>query len=84
MQQTDFNSTDKFIGLQIKPVSDAAYIPEIYKERYIIQKSTHEKFTKKYGGKVFYIFSVKKDKKKIIANPEIIKEIENEIEYLKK
>ncbi len=73
----------KFIGLQIKPVNNASHIPEIYKERNL-QKNTHEKFTKKYGGKVFYIFSVKEKNKKRIANPEIVKDIRNEIERLER
>ena len=73
----------KFIGLQIKPVNNASNIPEIYKERNL-QKNTHEKFTKKYGGKVFYIFSAKEKNKKRIANPEIVKDIRNEIEHLER
>ncbi len=72
---------DKFIGLQIKPVSGVAHIPEIYKEKGL-QKTTHEKFTKEFGGKVFYIFSIKKDGKKVIHNQEVIPEIQKEIERL--
>lgn len=73
---------DKHIGLQIKPTG-YAYIPQIINERNQ-QKETHDKFTKKYGGKVFYIFSVKDEKtgKKIIANTEIIDEIKAEIKRL--
>jgi len=48
------------------------------------QKSTHQKFTAKYGGKVFYIISIKEDKKKVIYNPGVIDEIRNEIDRLKK
>lgn len=72
---------DKFIGLQIKPVTGVAHIPEIYKEKGL-QKITHEKFTKEFGGKVFYIFSIKKDGKKVIHNQEVIPEIQKEIERL--
>ncbi len=75
-------NNNKFIGLQIKPASSVSHISEIYKERNL-QKNTHEKFTKKYGGKVFYIFSLKERNKKKIANPEIIEDIKNEIERLK-
>ena len=71
---------DKYIGLQIKPTG-YEYIPQIINERKQ-QKATHEKFRKKYGGNVFYIFSVAEEKKKIIANPEIIDEIRNEIKRL--
>ncbi len=71
-----------YIGLQIKPVSNISHIPQIYKERNL-QKENHQKFTKKFGGKVFYIFSAKENGKKQIANPEIVKEIENEIKRLR-
>ena len=73
---------DKHIGLQIKPAG-YAYIPQIINELEF-QKKTHEKFTAKYGGKVFYIISVKEEKKKVIHNPEIIEEIKKEIERLKR
>lgn len=73
--------SSKFIGLQIKPVSDVTHIPEIYKERKI-QLKTHQEFTKRFGGKVFYIFSAKQGKNKIIANPEVVNEIKDEIERL--
>lgn len=73
---------DKYIGLQIKPTG-YEYIPQIINER-TQQKATHDKFKKKYGGKVFYIFSVKDEntKKKIIANKDIIEDIKKEIERL--
>jgi hypothetical protein len=73
---------DQYIGLQIKPAG-YAYIPQIINELEF-QKRMHKKFTDKYGGKVFYIISVKEGKKKIIYNPEVIEEIRNEIERLKK
>ena len=49
---------EKYIGLQIKPASGTAHIPEIFKER-SLQLKTHEKFTQKFGGKVFYVISIK-------------------------
>lgn len=70
-----------YIGLQIKPVSDIAMIPQIYKERGI-QHGTHEEFTKQYGGKVFYVFSAKVGGRKQIQNPEVVAEIESEIKRL--
>jgi len=73
---------DKYIGLQIKPAG-YAYITQIINELEF-QKRTHEKFTAKYGGKVFYIISVKEGKKKIIHNPEVLEEIRKEIERLEK
>lgn len=69
---------EKYIGLQIKPVSQAYSIPEIYKEKEI-QRVTHEEFTNKYGGKVFYLYSCKYGDKKIIVNTEVIDEIKQEI-----
>ena len=72
---------NKYIGLQIKPAG-YAYIPQIMNELEF-QKRTHQKFTEKYGGKVFYIISVKQDKKKVIHNTEVIKEIKQEIEKVK-
>jgi len=73
---------DKYIGLQIKPVG-FEYMTQIINER-TQQKITHTKFTKKYGGKVFYIFSIKdeKTKNKVIANKEVIDEIKTEIKKL--
>jgi len=69
---------DKLIGLQIKPAYGVSHIPEIYKE-YGLQKKTHIKFQQQYGGKVFYVISVKKDGKKTIYNTKVIDEIKDEI-----
>lgn len=74
---------DKYIGLQIKPVSNTAHIPEIYKER-DIQETSHKKFTGKFGGKVFYIYSIKEDGKKKIYNTKVIQEIQEEIDRLER
>ena len=71
----------KYIGLQIKPVSHTSSIPEIYKEKEI-QHNTHVEFSKKYGGKVFYLFSCKSGDKKIIVNTEVIDDIRAEIARL--
>jgi len=72
---------DKYIGLQIKPAG-YAYITQIINELKF-QAETHKKFTEKYGGKVFYIISVKEGKKKVIHNPEVIEEIKEEMKRLK-
>ncbi|MCM8812492.1 MAG: MjaI family restriction endonuclease [Candidatus Omnitrophica bacterium] len=69
------------IGLQIKPAGGVSHIPEIFKER-SQQAVTHEKFTKKYGGKVFYVISVKVGDNKKIQNIEVIDEIATEIQRL--
>lgn len=72
---------DKFIGLQIKPAG-YAFIPQIINERKN-QEATHQKFTAKYGGEVFYVISVKDGDKKKIYNTDVIDEIKKEIERLK-
>lgn len=74
---------DKFIGIQIKPVNQGIQLSQIFKEKGL-QQQTHEKFTQKYGGKVFYIFSSKAGDKKVIINKEVIGEILQEIERLRK
>ena len=74
---------EKYIGLQIKPASGVSHISQIFKEREI-QLQTHKKYTEKYGGKVFYIISVKMGDKKQIQNVEVVEEIKAEIERLKK
>jgi len=67
--------------MDFKP-GEYEYITQIINEREQ-QKKTHEKFTAKFGGKVFYIISLTEGKNKIIHNPEIIEEIKKEIELLK-
>lgn len=74
---------ESYIGLQIKPAGNVSHIPQIFKE-HSIQESTHKKFTEKYGGKVFYIISIKEGGKKKIHNTEVITEIEQEIKRLQK
>jgi hypothetical protein len=71
----------KYIGLQIKPVRDVSHIPQIYKEQQI-QAVTHKKFTKEFGGGVFYVFSIKDGGKKKIYNTDVITDIQTEIKRL--
>ena len=75
------NIKEKYIGLQIKPISEVSQIPEIYKERKL-QAETHREFTAKFGGNVFYVYSIKNGKKKVIQNKEVVDEIRNEIKRL--
>jgi uncharacterized protein YlzI (FlbEa/FlbD family) len=72
----------KFIGLQIKPVTFQHTFEE--HKWHDFQEKTHNKFTDKFGGKVFYIFSTKVNGKKEIVNKEVIDEIIAEINRLKK
>jgi len=71
----------RYIGLQIKPIT-YKQAPEVHKWKEIHRK-THEKFEREKRGKVFIVFSIKKNKKKDIYNKEVIKEIEAEIQRLK-
>ncbi|MGB7583008.1 MAG: MjaI family restriction endonuclease [Sedimentisphaerales bacterium] len=68
----------KAFGIQIKPVTAKAnfgnYSPS---ER---MKASFREFERKYGGKVFVIFSIDDE----ITNKEVLKEIEAEIDRLKK
>ena len=68
--------------MQIKPAG-YAFITQIINERKN-QEVTYKKFTAKYGGKVFYVISIKEGDKKRIYNTEVIEEIKQEIERLKK
>jgi hypothetical protein len=71
----------KYIGIQIKPIT-YNQTPEIHKWKEWLSK-THKKFEKKYGGKVFIVFSVKKGDRKEIYNKEVVAEIRKEINRLK-
>ena len=73
----------KYIGFQIKPAGGVSHISQIFKERQL-QEKTHKKFTEKYGGKVFYVISIKEGDKKKIYNVEVIDEIKQEMNELKK
>ena len=76
------NVNGKYIGLQIKPIEAGMALDEYKWDS--IQKETHDKFTEKYGGKVFFIYSVKQGEKKVIHNKEVIKEIKREMANLSK
>jgi hypothetical protein len=73
---------NKYIGLQIKPI-EAGRALDDYKWA-MIQKETHDKFTEKFGGQVFFVYSVKQGSKKVIHNKDVISEIKSEIERLSK
>ena len=64
-------------GIQIKPVTASANFGGYsLSER---MKASFEDFTEKYGGKVFIVYS----QKEVIANKEVVDEIEKEIARLK-
>ncbi len=71
---------EKFIGLQIKPVTFAnAQQAHLWQD---VQDTSHQKFQTQHGGKVFTVVSHKQGDKKTIANPEIIQEIRAEMQRL--
>ena len=77
------NIADKFIGLQIKPISSGQSLNQY--QWIEMHSKNHERFEKDFGGKVFFIYSKKSNgKKKKIYNVEVIDEINAEIERLKK
>jgi len=69
---------NKYIGIQIKPIT-FGHTFENHKWQEM-QETTHLKFQKKFGGRVFIVFSMKIGDKKTIKNIEVIEEIKNEIE----
>jgi len=70
----------KYIGIQIKPIT-FEHTFEDYKWKEMQEKS-HQKFTKRFGGKVFIIFSAKVGGKKEIINKDVIQDIKDEIKRL--
>lgn len=68
------------IGVQVKPIT-YNQIPEVHKW-YEWLKNSHKKFESEMGGKVFVIFSIKKDGKKVIYNQEVVEEIKRALEEL--
>lgn len=71
---------EALIGLQIKPVT-YQQMNEVHRWQTWMAEA-HRKFTAKYGGKVFVVFSVREGQRKRIANPGVIEEILREIRRL--
>lgn len=70
-----------YIGLQVKPISAGKSLNDY--QWIEMHKNKHAKFQAKYGGKVFFVFSVKgANDKKTIYNTEVIEEILAEIRRL--
>ncbi len=71
----------KFIGLQIKPISSGQSLNQY--QWIEMHRINHERFTAEFGGRVFFIFSVKSTgKKKKIHNIDVVDEIIEEIKRL--
>lgn len=74
---------DKYIGIQIKPIASGQALNQY--QWIEMHKKNHEKFEKEFGGKVFFIYSIKAGTgKKKIFNIEVIEEIRTEIKRLSK
>lgn len=73
---------DKYIGLQIKPISSGQALNQY--QWVTMHDVNHEKFRNRFGGQVFFVYSIKSGKKKKIYNSEVIEEIKKEINRLKK
>jgi len=72
---------DKCLGLQIKPITSGIALNQYQWDK--MHEDSHRRFTEKYSGKVFFIYSVKSGDKKKIYNTEVIEEIEAEIIRIK-
>lgn len=72
----------KFIGLQIKPIASGQALNQY--QWIEMHKKNHAKFEQEFGGKVFFIYSIKSSLgTKKIYNTEVIEKIRREIERLK-
>ncbi len=71
----------RFIGIQVKPVNSAPHVYQLHKER-ALQEQTHAAFREKFGGGVFYVYSIKRGGDKEVENVEVIEEIRKEISRL--
>lgn len=74
---------EKFIGIQIKPIASGQALNQY--QWIEMHKKNHEKFENEFGGKVFFVYSIKAETgKKKIFNVEVIEEIRAEIKRLSK
>lgn len=69
---------NKYIGIQIKPIASGQALNQYQWIR--MHEVNHNRFKEKFGGQVFFIYSVKSSgKKKVIQNTEVIEQIKQEI-----
>jgi len=73
----------KYIGIQIKPIASGQALNQY--QWIEMHRKNHEKFENQFGGKVFFIYSIKSSSgKKRIYNLEVIENIQSEIARLNK
>lgn len=70
------------LGIQVNPITYKTS-PQLdgWRAR---MKESHERFRRDHGGNVFIVFSAQVEKKKSIQNPEVIGDIQAEVERLKR
>jgi hypothetical protein len=74
---------EQFIGIQIKPIVSGQALNQY--QWIEMHKVNHTKFEKEFGGKVFFVYSIKSSTgKKKIYNMEVIEQIRDEINRLKR
>jgi len=74
---------EKYIGIQIKPIASGQALNQY--QWIEMHRKNHEKFENEFGGKVFFIYSIKGSSgKKRIYNVEVIENIQSEIARLNK
>lgn len=74
---------EKYIGIQIKPITSGQALNQY--QWIEMHSKNHEKFENEFGGKVFFIYSIKSSSgKKRIYNVEVIENIQSEIARLNK
>lgn len=72
---------ESFIGIQIKPIKSGLALNQY--QWIEMHKKGHAKFENEFGGKVFFVYSIKNSSgKKSIYNIEVIEQILNEIKRL--
>ena len=74
---------DSYIGIQIKPEESKSNLQISFKYPSFLREQ-HRKFTEKYRGKCFVVFSIKKDGEKVIQNKSIVESIKEEIRRLRR
>ncbi|MBN1199948.1 MAG: MjaI family restriction endonuclease, partial [Bacteroidales bacterium] len=72
---------DRFIGLQIKPILSGQALNQY--QWIEMHSANHERFERDFGGKVFFVYSIKSSGMKRIYNVEVIEQLKAEIQRLK-
>ncbi|NGM62685.1 MjaI family restriction endonuclease [Sphingobacterium sp. SGG-5] len=67
----------RYIGLQIKPISSGMALNDY--QWIEMHRINHERFEQAFGGKVFFVYSIKIGDKKNIHNIDVVEQIKTEI-----